>query len=133
MDLSNLKPNTENVLVKLVHPVTEEPVTNEDGSQMTITVLHPQSKEYKAIQYEQQNEKIKKMQKLGKNAMITAQELEETSITILAKMTVEWNITYDSKKPRLSVEKAKEIYSDFYWIVAQIEEAIADQEVFTKT
>ena len=48
MDLKNLTPTSDTVDVTIVHPTTLEPLTNDDKSEMTITMYAPHSKEYKA-------------------------------------------------------------------------------------
>ena len=53
-------------------------------------------------------------------------------MTLLSKITVEWNITYGGEKPKLTVTKAKELYDEVFWIKDQIEGALADSLDFTK-
>ena len=45
---------------------------------------------------------------------------------------VQWNITYNKEQPKFSVSKAKEIYSEVFWIRDQIEEAVSNSLDFTK-
>lgn len=130
MDLANLKPTKDTVEVEILHPTTFEPLTNEDGSEMTITVLAPHSKEYKAILHEQTNKRLKQAQKT-KRLDVTAEELEDATIDLLAKSTVSWDITYAGEKPKLTLGKAKEIYTEVFWIRAQIEEAVSNSLDFT--
>ena len=89
MDLLKLVPTTDTIDVVLMHPATFEPLLNEDGTEMTITVYAPHSKEYKAAVHEQTNLRLKQMQKGGRkgNSSITAEELETASIKMLAKTT----------------------------------------------
>ncbi len=42
------------------------------------------------------------------------------------------DITYNSEKPKLTVAKAKEVYSDIFWLRDQIEEALTESLDFTK-
>lgn len=122
MDLLELTPKSDEIIVALKHPATGEELKNEDGSDMTITVFAPHSKEYKKVLHEMTNKRIKKMQ--GKGAKdITAEELEEISLDSLAKTTKEWNITFSGEKPKLSLAKAREVYEKVFWIKAQIEGA----------
>ena len=133
MDLMNLVPTTDEIEVVLKHPATFETLKNDDGSEMTITVYAPHSKEYKAAVHEQTNIRIKQMQKSGRNnTTITAEELEAASINMLAKTTKGWNITFEGKKPKFAVDTAKTIYDKVFWIKDQIEEAVAGSEVFTQ-
>ena len=68
----------------------------------------------------------------GKKQEFTAQDIEEATLTLLSKITVEWNITYGGEKPKLTVTKAKELYDEVFWIKDQIEGALADSLDFTK-
>jgi len=68
----------------------------------------------------------------GKKQEITAQDMEEAGLTLLSKITAEWNITYGGEKPKLTVAKAKDLYDEVFWIKDQIEEALAESLDFTK-
>jgi len=130
-DLIDLTPKSEELVVALKHPATGEVLKNEDGSDMTITVFAPYSKEYKKVLHEMTNKRLKKLQ--GKGAKeITAEELDEISLDSLAKTTKEWNITFSGEKPKLSLAKAREIYERVFWIKAQIEEASEEALGFMK-
>lgn len=131
MDLKDLIPTTDVIEVKIVHPSTFETLLNDDGTEMTITIYAPHSKEYKLAVYEQTNLRLKQMQKIGRNnTAITAEELEISSVKMLAKTTKNWNVTFDGKKPKFSVESAQDLYERVFWIKGQIEEAVVSSEVF---
>ena len=125
MDLINLKPTSDTVEVALVHPNTGAALKNDDKTPMTITVYASHSKEHKAVLHEQTNKRLKAMQS-GKKQDFTAQDIEEATLTLLSKITADWNITYGGEKPKLSVAKAKELYEEVFWIKDQIEGALAD-------
>lgn len=131
MDLINLKPTSETVEVKLVHPNTGDVLTNDDDTEMTITLYASHSKEHKAAMHEQTNKRLKLMQN-NKKAEFTSEDLEEATLVLLSKITSNWNITYGSDKPELSVAKAREVYQEVFWIKDQIEEALNDSLDFTK-
>ena len=134
MDLMNLIPTTDTIDVVITHPSTYEPLTNEDGTEMTITVYAPHSKEYKAAVHEQTNIRLKQMQSKGNrnNNTITAEELEVATVKMLAKTTKDWSITFGGEQPKFTVEAAKKLYEDVFWIKDQIEEAVSTSEVFTQ-
>lgn len=132
MDLKDLKPSSDTVEVTVVHPTTYEPLTNDDGSNMVITMYAPHSKEYKAAVHEQTNKRLKQAQS-KKKMDVTAQDLDEAALELLAKTTKDWKITYGGVKPKFSVDKAKDIYDEVFWIRNQIEEAISNYLDFTKT
>lgn len=131
MDLMNLKPTSDTIEVKLVHPNTGKPLKNDDKTDMTINVYASHSKEYKAVMHKQTNKRLKTMQ-AGKKVEFTAEDIEEAGLTLLSEITESWNITYGAEKPKLSVAKAKEIYEEVFWIKDQIEEAQAESLDFTK-
>jgi hypothetical protein len=131
MDLKDLKPKSDTVEVILVHPSNYETLFNPDGTEMSIVVHAPHSKTYKEAVHDQQNRRIQKMQKGKKTSTFSAEDLENDGITLLAKVTKEWNITYGGSNPKLTVEKAKEVYSDMFWIREQIEASVSDSLDFT--
>jgi hypothetical protein len=133
MDLMNLIPTTDAIEVVIKHPSTFEPLLNDDGTEMTITVFAPHSKEYKSAVHEQTNIRLKQMQKGGRNNnAITAEELEAAGIKMLAKTTKDWNITFDGEQPKFTVASAQKLYEKVFWVREQIEEAVAETEVFTQ-
>ncbi len=131
MDLANLKPKSEVTEILLKHPNTLEPLPNEDGSEMSVTVALPHSKKYKVAMHDQTNRRIATTQKKG-GINYTAEDLERDSIELLAKITESWDITYNNEKPKLTVAKAKEVYSEIFWLRDQIEEALTESLDFTK-
>lgn len=131
MDLMDLKPKSDTVEVTIKHPNTLEPLTNEDGSEMTV-VLHAQhSKEYRGVMHEQQDRRIKLMQKKGATTNYSAADIERDAIELLSKCTKEWNITYGGETPKLTPAKAKEVYTEVFWLRSQVEEALTESLDFT--
>jgi len=131
MDLKDLTPKSDEIVVVIKHPATGETLKNDDKSEMTITIYAPHSKEYKKVLHEQTNKRLKKMQSKG-NKDITAEEIDEATLEALAKTTKEWNITYGGELPKLTLTKAREVYEDVFWIRSQIEGAIEDSLDFMK-
>jgi hypothetical protein len=130
MDLKDLKPKSDTVEVEIVHPSTLEPLKNEDGSTMMITMYAPHSKEYKSVVHEQTNKRIKQTSK-NKKLELTAEDLERSGLELLAKVTKTWNITYGGEQPKFSVDAAVDLYDEVFWIKGQIEEALTDSLDFT--
>jgi hypothetical protein len=129
MDLKDLKPNSDTIVVTLHHPATFETLKTEDGKDMTIEVYAPHSLKYKEVVHEQGNRQLEKMQK-NKKYKFTVQELEDFSIERLAKTTKDWHIQLNGTKPKFTLAKAAELYKDFPWIVEQIQEAVTDSALF---
>lgn len=131
MDLMDLKPKSDVVEVLLLHPTSMEPLLNDDGSEMSITVAAQHAKAYRSAVHEQQDRRIKALQKKS-SVNYGSADLEKDSIDLLAKITTEWDITYGGEKPKLSAGKAKEIYTEVFWIRSQIEEALNNSLDFMK-
>lgn len=123
MDLKDLIPKSDDVVVVIKHPVTGEPLVNSDKSEMTITLYAPHSKEYKKVFYEQANKRLKTMQS-GKKSDFSLEDIESAALETLAKTTKNWNITFGEESPKLTASKAKEIYEEIFWIKPQLEEAV---------
>ena len=131
MDLKDLTPKSDIVVVELKHPVTQEPLLNEDDSPMTVSLYAPHTKEYKTVLWAVTDERLKAAAKTGK-IEVKAEDLELQSIESLAKTTKEWSITFDSEKPTLSYDKAKQIYTEVFWIKDQLEAALSSYLDFLK-
>lgn len=131
-DLIDLVPTSDTIEVKIVHPNTGEPITNDDGSQMEITIFAPHTKEYKSQIYTQAQERMKKKKGASSLSDFSFDELEESSIDLFVNVTKSWNITFEGKQPRLTKAKAKEVYTKVFWLKPQVEEAIANYVDFTK-
>lgn len=125
MDLNDFLPKSDTTEVILVHPKTQEPLLNDDGSEMTIEIWLPHSKHSKDIRYSQADELIAE----GKKGLKTA-ESERLQLTILAKSVKAWDITLKGQQPEVSFDVAYQIFDDFAFIRRQVEEAIDKAEVF---
>ena len=130
MDLKDLTPKNDDVLVEIVHPVTREPILKPDGTQMSLTLMNPYSKEYREVMYERTDVRLEEAQKSG-STKVKAKDADMASIDTLARITKDWNIHYDGEEPKLSINKAKKIYDDLRWMKLQAEEALENQEAFT--
>lgn len=131
MDLQSLIPTDDTIVVELKHPVTEDLLLKDDGKAMTITVYAPHSSIYKAAIHEQTNKRIQKASK-GKKITFTAEELENTSLELLAKTTKDWSIQLNGKSPKYSVGEAMDLYAKLPWLKQQVLEAQEDYSAFLK-
>lgn len=131
MDLQSLIPTDDTIVVELKHPVTEDLLLKDDGKAMTITVYAPHSSTYKAAIHEQTNKRIQKASK-GKKISFTAEELENTSLELLAKTTKDWSIQLNGKSPKYSVGEAMDLYAKLPWLKQQVMDAQEDFSAFLK-
>lgn len=130
MDLKDFAPKSDEVEVVVKHPVNGQPLTNKDGSNMTIVLYAPHAKVHKEAMYDQTDKRLKSAQDTG-DMSIKAKDLEEASLELLANATKSWNITYDDEQPKLTASKAKELYTELFWLKPQLEGAIDSFEAFT--
>ena len=131
MDLKDLTPKSDVVVVELKHPATFEPLLNDDDSPMTITLYAPHTKEHKTVLWAVTDERLREAAKTGK-IEVKAEDLEEQSIESLSKTTKEWNITFDGERPSLSYDTAKQIYTEVFWIRDQLDSALSSYMDFLK-
>ena len=121
-DLKKYTPESDTITVTL-------PVENDDNTPMTIEVYAPYSKEYKALVHKQANERIKKM-KSKKSEYPSMEEIEKSQMDLYVGITKDWDITYDGEKPKLTDAKAREVYTEVFWIKDKIEEALQESTDF---
>lgn len=131
MDIGNIKPQSDTIEVFITHPQTGEIIKNDDGSEMTITLYAPHSQEYRSASYNQQNKYLKALQGNKKN-FLSAEDVEKSIIELYANVTKSWDITYGGEKPKLTTEKAKEIYRELFWLRDQLAGALDESVGFTK-
>lgn len=131
MDLQDLIPESDTIEVTIVNPLTKEPMVNEDGSNMTITVWADHSAEYRKVLYKMTDERLAKAMEDGVDKRPSAEELDTNSLRVLAETTKEWNITLGGKKPRLTVDKATEVYLKVKTLRGQVEAAKEKAQAFT--
>jgi hypothetical protein len=129
MDLKDLTPKSDTIEVEIKHPITGEALKNDDDTPMTITLHATHSKDYKSVMHEQTNRRLKAASATGK-VDITSEELEENTLEVLAKATKSWNLTFGGEKPELTVDAAKKLYTEVFWIKDQLDEGISNSMGF---
>lgn len=133
MDLKSLKPTSDTITVELKHPSTFDPLTNEDGTPMSITVYAPHSAEYKAVIHEAANKRLKAAAKTkNKQPTLNLEDIEKQGLELAVSIIKDWNITYDGEKIKLTKDKATEIYKELFWVREQVDEAVESTDVFTQ-
>lgn len=131
MDLTDFKPKSDTVEVILYNPSTEEPLTHDDGTEFSITVAAPHTKEFKDSQQLNMDMWLNLNQKSKKKKNPTLAQMEKATSEHLARITLSWDFKYDKDTPKLSLKRAEEIYTEMPWIRDQIQEAIDDSVDFT--
>jgi hypothetical protein len=130
MDLMNIGTTKETTDVTLYNPVNSEILTNEDSSEMTITIHGPYSKKYKTISHAQQNRRLMKAQRTGGKLNLTAEEIEASALDLLVKCVDGWNITLSGEMPECKESKVREVFEALPWVREQVDAALGDAQAF---
>jgi tRNA A37 methylthiotransferase MiaB len=129
MDLSNLIPKSDTIVVELKHPVTQEVLTKDDGKPQTITTYAPHSAQYKAVIHAQTNKRLQKAAK-GKKMTFTSEEIEDSATNMLVDTTKDWDIQLEGKTPKFTPEAVRDVYDKLPWVKIQVLEAQEDLTSF---
>lgn len=129
-DLLSIGKTKETTNVVLYNPVNSEILTNEDGSEMTITIHGPYSKKYKSISHAQQNRRLQKAQRTGGKLNFSAEEIEASALDLLVKCVDGWNVTMGGEKPDCNEAKVRELFVDLPWVREQVDAALGDAQAF---
>jgi hypothetical protein len=130
MDIRKMRPAKadEGAVLQLVHPDTQEVIEG-----VTITLLGQDSKVYRKIHLAKQQAALNRMSKGKRATDLKAEQLQESVIDDLVKLTVAWTGFEDGDEfLECTQENARAIYSDegLNWIKEQAEEFVADRANF---
>lgn len=132
-DLLDLVPKNNTIEIILKNPIPgdnyDDILFNEDGTEMSVTVYAPHSREYKAAVHNQTQKRLKVAQD-KKQREFTFDDFEDISLELFADTTVDWNITWDKKTPKFDKKLAKEVYGKAFWIKEQIDRGVQEASVF---
>ena len=131
MDLQSLIPTTDTITVILKHPVTDDVLMKDDGTEMSVTVYAPHSKEYREVAHQLANKRIQKVQKSKKNSF-TSEEVESSVLDLIAGTTKDWDLIFNKKALKFSVAEAFDLYQKLPWLKSQVVEAQEDYTSFLK-
>jgi hypothetical protein len=127
-DLAQLNA-AETAVVDIYHPVTKVAI----GIQ--ITVASTDSETFRKASQAQQNKRLKQMSRGRRaGATLTAEELEEESLDLLATCTIGWDGVLMGTEPlAFSKQAAMNLYRKHAFIREQVDEAMADRALFLKS
>ncbi len=125
MDLKKLSPNREPIVVEVTHPETGVVLLNEDGSPMTVTLMNPQTKEFRVAAFT-----VSDQNSISDSANYS--DMEDALFDLHAEITVAWDITYDGKKIKFTKARAKKLYEELFWLSSQIQDKLSSYSLFTK-
>src|SRR4029077_990726 len=117
----------------LVHPVTRQPLRDEDGNPAYIDHYSADSE---IARKHQRNIQRRRLAMRGR-MRITPEELEAEAVDILAALTVGWYLV-GTKGQKINTpftqENARELYGDptITWLREQVDESTADRANFSQ-
>lgn len=133
MDLSNLEKTSDTVTVELVNPHDFTPITLEDGSPMIVVAYGKFSEQYKRIQTKQQDTRLKRAQRSGGRAPVSAAELAAERLNLVVACVKSWNIVVDGETPECTPANIQSIFERMPWLRDQVEEAMEETQRFLKS
>lgn len=132
-DLANLESADEGVPVTILHPATNQPLRDDDGNDVTITVMGQDSQAFQQAKRRAMNRRMAAMRG-GRGAKLTAEELEAENIATLVACTVGWSgLALEGKPLTFDAKNVRMVYERFPWIREQVDEFIGDRANFLMT
>lgn len=133
MDLSKLDTASvanEGAVMEVTHPVTQEPLKQDDGSLVTITLAGIDSDIYRRAVYAS-GDRVMKVVRAGQENR--AADLDNDKLSTLAVCTLAWSgIELDGQKLDCTRENARKLYMRVPWLREQADTFIANRANFLK-
>lgn len=130
--LDTLELGEQGVDMPVRRPDTLEPVFNDDGTPMTITVASADSDKFQKASRNARNRRNQVAGRRGGNGMPRAEEIDNDSIDLLTAVVIRWNITFGGRKPECTPASVRNLYLKRPWIMRQVDAFIADDANFMK-
>ena len=132
MDLATLditKAANEGAVMEVLHPTEGTVLKDETGKPITITLIGQDSEKVKKRQRVEMNKRLKS----GRRQTMTAEELEEQGLHLLAFCTLAWSgIKLDGQDLECSADKAVTVYQRLPWLKEQVDAFVGDRANFLK-
>jgi len=120
----------ESAEMTLVHPVSGEPLVNDDESEMTITVAGLDSPRYKEVAHRQQDARLQAAQR-RQGAPLSAAKIERDALELLAECVISWRITLGgSANPPCNKDAAVSLFKTYPWVREQVDRFVHDRRSF---
>lgn len=134
MDLNKLEKSSDTVIVELLHPIDFSPLMLDDGvTPMSVEVYGKFSDKYKQIQTKFQDARLKRAQRSGGRAPVSAAEIAAERMQLVVSCVKSWNIVVDGKTPDITPSSVQEIFERLPWVRDQVEEAMEETQRFLKS
>jgi hypothetical protein len=122
----------EGAPMEVRNPVTQEPLLQDDGQPVTITLAGSDSDRFQRVQRHNLNRRLKNSGRRG-NVTLTAEELDAEKIETLVACTISWSGIQRRGAPiDCTPDNARSVYKDFPWVREQADEFVNDRVNFLK-
>lgn len=132
MDLATLdsvKAANEGAAMEVLHPTSNVPLKDDQENPITITLIGQDSDKVKKRQRLEMNKRLK----AGRRSTMTAEELEEQGLELLAFCTVSWSgIKLDGQLLDCTADNAMKVYKRVPWLREQVDSFVGDRANFLK-
>jgi hypothetical protein len=117
-------------IMTILNPVTLEPIVDDDGQEMWIRVAGEDSELYQAATRLVSNRRLQVAFERGRGLRVTAEELEQETLTRLAKCTLAWHLQMNGELLTCTEAEAKKLYKRLPWLREQVDKFIVDRSHF---
>lgn len=135
MDLSTLDTTTAaeaGATMDVVHPATGAPLTQQDGSTVTLTLAGQDSERFRKADRKISNKRLATSAS-GQRVKLTAEGIDADSLERLVACTIAWNgIGWGGADKECTPENAREAYKRLPWLREQADTFIGDRANFLK-
>lgn len=132
MDLATLditKAANEGAVMEVRHPAAGTVLKDDAGEPITITLIGSDSEKVKRRQRVELNKRLKS----GRRQAMTAEELDEQGLDLLAFCTVSWTgIMLDGQVLECNHGNAVAVYQRLPWLKEQVDTFVGDRANFLK-
>lgn len=132
MDLKNLSvdPDNQKATMEVVHPTTFEPLTDEEGNQVTITLHGPDSTVLRTARRKWQNKQLSEGVKRRK-MNVSAEQIESQAMELLIVATAGWEyLAFGGEEPECTPANVRKLYTELPWLREQVDEFINERSNF---
>lgn len=134
MDLSQFDTATaaeEGAFMQLENPSTGAPLADEKGTPFGITFAGSDSERARKFERQVRNRRLKSMAG-RRNNTLTAEEIEEDGLGLIAACAISWHVKVDGETPPCTPENVRSFLKRFPYWREQADGFIGDRSHFLK-
>lgn len=128
IDLGQFEAGTEGEWLELLHPVTGQPIEDEDGEKLRVELVGKDSKQYRKAQRTITERRLKSRSKANR---FDADALEQEAVDILVACTIGWEgFAEGGEELEFKPANVRKVYTTHLWIKEQVDEFVDDRGNF---